>query len=272
MARKRVIKPDFWNDEKIAKLSRDSRLTFVGMWTASDDYGVIKGHPDWLKNQIFPYDKIKTSEFTKWLNEIENQHFIIAFQYHNETYYFIPNFLKHQKIDHPSQTGNPAPPKNIRETIARQSRDNRAELESNSIQSNLIKSNTSVSSARKPPDRESVQDRIQNLLGLYHEKCPSLPTVKFCKPYTSRHRSVLARMTEHGADNFWPDYFAKVEASDFLTGREKKWRASFDWIMNPTNMTKILEGNYDNRDEPRPKDGATAAEIEAARRARAKYR
>ena len=120
-------------------------------------------------------------------------------------------------------------------------------------------------------DRESVQDRIQKLLGLYHEKCPSLPTVKFCKPYTSRHRSVMARISERGDDNFWPDYFTKVEASDFLAGREKKWRATFDWIMNPTNMTKILEGNYDNRDEPRPESGATAAEIEAARKARSKY-
>jgi hypothetical protein len=26
-----------------------------------------------------------------------------------------------------------------------------------------------------------------------------------------------------------------------------EWRASLDWIVNPTNMTKILNGNYKNK-------------------------
>ena len=36
--------------------------------------------------------------------------------------------------------------------------------------------------------------------------------------------------------------------SDFLSGRAKSFKAGFDWIFKPANLQKILEGNYDNRD------------------------
>ena len=40
----------------------------------------------------------------------------------------------------------------------------------------------------------------------------------------------------------------KAEASDFLTGRNGGWGGcGFDWILKPANLSKILEGNYDNR-------------------------
>jgi hypothetical protein len=55
MARTRMVKPEFWDDEKLAKVSRDARLLFIGLWSNSDDYGVVKGHPAWPKNRIFPY-------------------------------------------------------------------------------------------------------------------------------------------------------------------------------------------------------------------------
>jgi len=112
MARSRMIKPEFWDDEKLAKAaSRDARLLFVGMWNYSDDYGVVKGNPSWLKNKIFPYDDDITSEmFKKWLNELESKKFIILFVISDELFYFIKNFPKHQTINKPSITRNPTPP------------------------------------------------------------------------------------------------------------------------------------------------------------------
>jgi len=44
MARSRILKPEFWSDEKLALVPREARLTFAGLWTSSDDYGVTKGH------------------------------------------------------------------------------------------------------------------------------------------------------------------------------------------------------------------------------------
>lgn len=116
MPRNRMIKPEFWDDEKLAKISRDARLTFIGMWNHSDDYGVVKGSPIWLKNQIYPYDnKLKIEKFEEWLAEIIEINAIIPFPDGCEDYFFIKNFLKHQTINRPSQQRNPAPPDTILE-------------------------------------------------------------------------------------------------------------------------------------------------------------
>lgn len=45
--------------------------------------------------------------------------------------------------------------------------------------------------------------------------------------------------------SWWRAYFEQVKRSPFLTGQKNNFRASFDWIINPGNMVKVLEGNYD---------------------------
>jgi hypothetical protein len=113
MPRSRMVKPEFWDDEKLATISRDARLTFVGMWTHSDDYGVVKGHPAWLKNKIYPYEEIRQLDFQKWLNELEKLVCILPFDSEGEKYYYIRAFTKHQVINRPSAQRNPEPPQNI---------------------------------------------------------------------------------------------------------------------------------------------------------------
>lgn len=88
----------------------------------------------------------------------------------------------------------------------------------------------------------------QEIVALYHEKCPSLPTVQ--KVTEQRKKTIKARWNEYDKtiDTF-KECFEKVEASDFLSGRSGVWsNCCFDWIMKPANFTKIIEGNYDNKD------------------------
>lgn len=114
MARSRLIRPEFWSDEKLARVSRDSRLLYIGMWLTSDDYGVTKGSPAWLRSQIFPYDEdIKTTRFQEWVVELEKLRRILPFTVDGEKYYYIPKFNEHQKVDKPSKTRNPAPPEGL---------------------------------------------------------------------------------------------------------------------------------------------------------------
>lgn len=140
MPRSRVIKPEFWNDEKLAKVSRDARLTFIGIWTCSDDYGVSKGNESWLKSQIYPYEEsVKLSKFQEWLVELERLKVILPFSFHDEKYYYIKNFSKHQKVDHPSKNRNPDPPEDIEsesytyitDSLANDSREFRDEYKQN---------------------------------------------------------------------------------------------------------------------------------------------
>jgi len=63
----------------------------------------------------------------------------------------------------------------------------------------------------------------------------------------SRKRAIKARWRESGKDAIM-SVMKKTFDSDFLNGRnDKNWTTSFDWIFNPSNFAKILEGNYDNR-------------------------
>ena len=109
-----MIKPEFWDDEKLAKVSRDARLLFAGLWTYSDDYGVVKGSHVWLKSKIFPYDdSLKIGAFNGWMESLMENGFIIPFDADGEKYYYIRKFRSHQIINRPSQQRNPTPPQDI---------------------------------------------------------------------------------------------------------------------------------------------------------------
>lgn len=119
MARIRTVKPEFWDDEKLATAtSRDVRLLYIGMFNHSDDYAVVKGNLKWLQNQIFPYENIKPKTFEGWIEELLQIHRIIPFEVNSEKFFYIKNFNEHQVINRPSKMRNPAPPEDILATVS----------------------------------------------------------------------------------------------------------------------------------------------------------
>jgi hypothetical protein len=108
MARIRTIKPEFKQSESIGRVSRDSRLTFVLMWTEADDSGRIRGSSRMLASILFPYDDDAPSLMDGWLSELEREHFIVRYVVDGTTYIQIYNWQKHQKIDKPSPSRIPA--------------------------------------------------------------------------------------------------------------------------------------------------------------------
>lgn len=114
MARCRIVKPEFWDDEKLAAVSIQARLTYIGIWNFCDDYGVTKANSLWLKSRIFPFDeRITVREFEKWIKELSEIKRLLTFKAKNETFFFLPNFSRHQVINRPSRTRYPEPPDNI---------------------------------------------------------------------------------------------------------------------------------------------------------------
>jgi hypothetical protein len=166
MARSRSIRPEFWDDEKLARVSRDTRLLFIGLWKCSDDYGVTKGNAIWLRSQIFPYDDITLSEFVGWLNELEKLECIIPFKENGENYYYIRTFTKYQKLDHPSQQRNPKPP----HALAKLSR-----VARESSSKGVLQTETETETETEtPPSRRGALDPIaetfQKALSITNEK------------------------------------------------------------------------------------------------------
>lgn len=94
----------------------------------------------------------------------------------------------------------------------------------------------------QPPKGERVN--YQAVVELFNETCPSLPKVRDLTD--QRRRAIKARFREGNTIEDFQEVFAKVQGSDFLTGKNGGWKCGFDWILKPANWQKIKEGNYDD--------------------------
>lgn len=108
-----------------------------------------------------------------------------------------------------------------------------------------LQSSTS-SSKEKRKEKSSTANAVQGIVNLYNKHCPSLPKVQ--RISQTRKQKVRARLREFPEDEPWVELFKRVEASDFLTGRNGEWTScGFDWLLKEANIIKVLEGNYDNK-------------------------
>jgi hypothetical protein len=128
MARIRSVKPEFWTDEKIIKLSIPARLFFIGLWNFADDNGVLENKPLQLKIRIFPMDNVKIKPL---LEELINLNIIISYEVEGESFLWIKHLNRHQIIDRPRKANLPEPPQDIKNT--HQNTDTEDQLKSTDI-------------------------------------------------------------------------------------------------------------------------------------------
>lgn len=107
MARIRTIKPEFPQSESMGRVSRDARLLFVELWTICDDSGRTRAASRMLASLLFPYDDDAPGLIEGWLSELEREGCIVRYSVDGSTYLQVCNWLKHQKIDKPSQSKIP---------------------------------------------------------------------------------------------------------------------------------------------------------------------
>lgn len=110
MARSRMIKPEFWTDEKSGMLESFEKCLFLGMLNFADDEGLIKANPMYLKASIFPYDsKITPEKIGKALEKLQDLGMIFLYTKNNQHFAWIIKFRVHQRVDKPQKPKNPAP-------------------------------------------------------------------------------------------------------------------------------------------------------------------
>jgi len=56
MARTRLLKPGFFKNPVLARLSERHRLLFAGLWLIADRDGRLKDDPVWIRGELFPYE------------------------------------------------------------------------------------------------------------------------------------------------------------------------------------------------------------------------
>lgn len=253
MARNRVIKPKFWDDAKIGRLTRDARLLYIGLWNFSDDIGVVIGNSIWLKSKIFPYDQIQIQQFEKWMNELVINGFICLLSYKGERFIYLPNFTRHQVINKPNYEDLNIPKSlidNTKDEITEQSRNTTVSFTEQYVTKIEIEREEEYPPYNSPqgeevPSESDESDKINyNALmdtfnKMFEGKLPKITAMT-----DKRKKAVKARSSEHGKKAIM-DVLDNVCQSSFLLGHNNQnWSCDFDWIFRPTNFIKILEGNY----------------------------
>lgn len=125
----------------------------------------------------------------------------------------------------------------------------------NAVTSQVTKSVTTEIEKEKEIESEQEQDTplppsgetrdYPAIVEQFNSVCEALPKVRdITEPRKKAISSALKRLGDEGLT----ELFRKTAASDFLSGRKGEWKATFDWILKPANLTKIIEGNYDNAD------------------------
>lgn len=98
------------------------------------------------------------------------------------------------------------------------------------------------------PQAEAVTTNCPyaEIKNLYHSICISFPKIKTIDG--NRKKAVGARWRTYRNLDVFKEMFEIAENSSFLKGEnDRNWSADFDWMMKPTNFSKIMEHKYDNR-------------------------
>lgn len=105
MARIRQIKPQFFVDEDVARLTPLARLMFVGMWTHADKHGRLEDKPRTIKVVTLPFDDCDPETL---LAELVAAAMIIRYAVDGKKCIQIKSFEKHQK-PHPKEPSSELP-------------------------------------------------------------------------------------------------------------------------------------------------------------------
>ena len=87
---------------------------------------------------------------------------------------------------------------------------------------------------------------FKKIMDLYHQICVSYPRIEDIDG--ERKKAVAARWRKYGDIAVFEQVFRIAQASSFMKGENgRNWHADFDWMMRPTNISKILEHKYDDK-------------------------
>jgi hypothetical protein len=240
----RTIKPDFWTDAKVSKLTYLARLLFIGLWNVADDEGRFKSDPRILKGSVFPVDdKTTVEKITGALSELSVSRLVFLTEIGGEQYGCCPNFKKHQKINRPSPSRLPpvtAPSVSPHGVITEGSR---TEVEEE-VEVEVEEEEEEEEDCASLPPQDNTADitLAWNTLG---------------KPFSEvrmtdkRKRTIENRL----CNSFWAENWRKtldlVKASTFCSGKnDRGWVADIDWFIRPDTVTKLTEGKYGNKEDP----------------------
>jgi len=258
MARIRYIKPDFFDDEDLAELPCEIRLFFAGLWCYADKAGRLEDRPLKLKVKIMPYSPDFDAEKALQILSQHKKHspdkspFIVRYEVENNKYIQILKWEKHQKPHH-TEAESVIPPMPIsNKESSKESMGMEKGTGTGSVMNTNMELDKRSLTVKEPlnigfKDKEGVvggEEKIKEIMTSWNEFADryKLPKIQSIIKESKRERHLRARFADK---NFSFEALLKaVEKSPFLLGLKTDFKATFDWIILPSNYQKIIEGNY----------------------------
>ena len=153
MARKRMIDPKFWSDDKMMALTPMHRLLFIGIWNFSDDYGIHKNNDSTLKAEVFPCDPITVKEVGQLKDDLIKNNLIVPFTDQDTELFFIKNWNEYQKINRPQ----PSKYQFTERTLNDHGTFTPNRIEKNKTEKKVVEVATATTSSNLPFDLKALQ-------------------------------------------------------------------------------------------------------------------
>lgn len=101
-------------------------------------------------------------------------------------------------------------------------------------------------------DKDKDYIDYQQIADMYNNTCVSFP--RLTKLSEKRKKAIKARLKMYTIEDF-QKLFEMAESSSFLKGQNSRnWSANFDWLTTDTNMAKVLDGNYVDKEKQEGSD------------------
>ena len=255
MARIRTIKPEFWTDAKIVRLSPLARLLFVGAWNFADDFGCLAGDAFQLKLKVLPTE---VEDADKLVAELFAAGLLEALRTPDgREFWHITNWSKHQRVSKPSDSewGNPTDWKPALTGTFTESPATLPELSENPPSgmerkgregSGTEGNGMEVATLEAPRERNPIWDVLVELFG------PPAP------PQKSLYGRVSKFLTEQDAT---PDqirertaalaaeWTRKGETTRFSVAALEKWWGSFDGLVGQVSGSDVEAWKRERREQ-----------------------
>jgi len=118
------------------------------------------------------------------------------------------------------------------------------------VNNNKDKDEDTTKDKDETKDEKETEIKFDEVKNIFNQVCTKLPAIK--KLTKQRKSAINARAKEYSLDEIG-SAFKIASNSSFLNGKnDRNWLADFDWIMNPNNFIKIIEGKYNSNGDTNP--------------------
>ena len=232
------IYESFWTDAKVVENFTPEDKLFM-FYCLTNPHKNIIGCYEISKKQMAYEIGYNEDTISKLLERMENTHKVIKYNNSTRELYIINfykyNWTKSEKLDKPIL-------KEIEKIKCAEFKNTLIELYNNRESVEEPYKQT-MQTAEVVVDIETIDYNLY--IEFYNSTCTELP--KLIKLTETRKKKLKARLNDYGEQEL-KDMFLKASKSDLLNGKNSSnWKASFDWLLEPRNTIKVIEGNYDNK-------------------------